>query len=95
MKLRPLYDQVVVKSVEVETVTAGGLILPSVATEKATEGVVVALGSGEVQKDGSLKPLTIAVGDRVLFGKYHGYEVKVDGEKLLMMKYNDLMAVLR
>ena len=95
MKLRPLYDRVVVKRIEVETVTAGGLILPDVATEKPTEGFVVAVGHGNVQADGSMKPLSVNVGDRVLYGKYHGYEVKVDGEKLLVMKEDDLMAVLR
>ena len=95
MKLRPLYDRVVVRRIEVETVTAGGLILPDVATEKPTEGFVVSVGHGNVQSDGSMKALSVQVGDRVLFGKYHGYEVKVDGEKLLVMKEDDLMAVLR
>ncbi len=94
MKIRPLQDRIVVKRVESETQTKGGIIIPDAAKEKPIEGRVVAVGNGKVLKDGTVRPLEVQVGDKVLFGKYSGTEVKVDGEELLVMKEDDIMAVI-
>lgn len=94
MSIRPLYDRVVVKPLEAETTTKGGIVLPGKAAEKPSEGEVVAIGSGAVLDNGELRPLAVKVGDRVLFGKYAGTELTIDGEELLVMKESDILAVL-
>ena len=94
MEFRPLHDRVLVKRVEAEQKTAGGIILPDTAQEKPSEGEIVAVGSGARAEDGSVAPLDVQPGDRVLFGKWSGTEVKVDGEDLLIMKESDIMGVV-
>lgn len=93
MKLRPLHDRIVVKRLESETKTKGGIIIPDSAKEKPIEGRVVAVGNGKLLKDGNLRPLDIQVGDVVLFGKYAGNEVKLDGEDYVLLREDDLLAV--
>ena len=93
MKIRPLQDRVVVKRLESETKTKGGLFIPDSAKEKPVEGRVVAVGAGKASKGGKVRPLDVQVGDTVLFGKYSGTEVKVDGQDLLVMREDDIMAV--
>ena len=94
MKLRPLHDRVVVKRLENETKTASGIVIPDNAAEKPDQGEVVAVGQGKRNDKGELAALTVKVGDRVLFGKYSGQTVKVDGDELLVMKEDDLFAVI-
>ena len=94
MKIRPLQDRVVVKRLEGATVTKGGIIIPDAAKEKPIEGRVVAVGNGKSTKGGKVLPLAVQVGDTVLFGKYSGTEVKVDGQELLVMREEDLIAVV-
>ena len=94
MKFRPLHDRVVVKRIDAEEKTAGGIIIPDSAKEKPTEGEVIAVGPGARSEDGKIHPLDVKVGDRVLFGKWSGTEVKIDGEDLLIMKESDIMGVL-
>ena len=94
MKFRPLHDRVLVKRVEQEEKTAGGIILPDTAQEKPMEGMVLAVGTGTHKEDGNVAPLDVKKGDRVLFGKWSGTEVKVDGEDLLIMKESDIMGVI-
>ena len=94
MKLRPLQDRVLVRRVEPEVKTAGGILIPDTAQEKPTEGEVVAVGPGIRDEDGKLYPLDVKSGDRVLFGKWSGTEVKLDGEDLIIMKEVDIMGVL-
>jgi len=94
MKLRPLQDRILVKRVEEETKTAGGLYIPETAKEKPQRGEIVAAGNGKKTEDGKVLPLDVKVGDTVLFGKYAGTEVKVDGEDYLMMREDDLLAVV-
>ncbi len=94
MKFRPLHDRVVVKRVEEETKTKGGLIIPDTAKEKPMQGEVLAVGPGARSDKGELTPLGVQVGDRVLFGKWSGTEVKLDGDELLIMKESDIMGVL-
>ena len=94
MKFRPLHDRVVVKRIDAEDKTAGGIIIPDTAKEKPSQGEVVAVGSGGRDESGKLIPIDIQVGDRVLFGKWSGTEVKIDGEDLLIMKESDIMGVL-
>lgn len=94
LKLRPLHDRVIVKRVDIETKTASGIVLPEAATEKPDQGEVLAVGPGRRGEDGKLIALDVKVGDRVLFGKYSGQAVKVDGEELLVMKEDDLFAVV-
>jgi len=94
MKLRPLQDRVLVRRVEPEVKTAGGILIPDTAQEKPTEGEVVAVGPGIRDEDGKLHPLDVKSGDRVLFGKWSGTEVKLDGEDLMIMKEADIMGVL-
>ena len=94
MKFRPLHDRVVVKRIDAEDKTAGGIIIPDTAKEKPSQGEVVAVGSGGRDESGKLIPIDIQVGDRVLFGKWSGTEVKIDGQELLIMKENDIMGVL-
>ena len=94
MKIRPLHDRVIVKRVEEETTSAGGIVLPDSATEKPSEGEVLAVGNGKLLDNGEVRALEVQVGDRVLFGKYSGNEVKVDGEELIVMREDDIMGVL-
>ena len=94
MKFRPLHDRVVVKRVTADEKTAGGIIIPDTAAEKPSEGEVVAVGPGGRDESGKLTPLDVKAGDRVLFGKWSGTEVKIDGEDLLIMKESDIMGVI-
>jgi chaperonin GroES len=93
MNLRPLHDRVIVKRMEEERTTAGGIVIPDSATEKPARGEIVAVGGGKKTDDGKLIPLDVKVGDKVLFGKYAGSEVKVDGEEMLVMREEDIVAV--
>jgi chaperonin GroES len=94
MKFRPLHDRVLVKRLESEEKTAGGIIIPETAQEKPMEGEIIAVGSGARSDDGKVTPLDVKAGDRVLFGKWSGTEVKIDGEDLLIMKESDIMGVI-
>lgn len=94
MKIRPLHDRVVVKRVAEETVTAGGIVLPGSAAEKPSQGEVIAVGNGKPLDSGQVRALEVKVGDKVLFGKYSGSEVKIDGEELVVMREDDIMGVL-
>jgi len=94
MKFRPLHDRVLVRRVEEDTKTAGGIIIPDTAKEKPSQGVVVAVGSGVRGEDGKLVALDVKVKDKILFGKWSGSEVTVDGEELLIMKESDILGVI-
>jgi len=94
MAFRPLHDRVLVRRIEAEEKTAGGIIIPDSAKEKPSEGEIVAVGSGNKAEDGKVTPLDVKAGDRVLFGKWSGTEVKLDGEDLLIMKESDIMGVV-
>ncbi|HEX6549418.1 MAG TPA: co-chaperone GroES [Gammaproteobacteria bacterium] len=94
MKIRPLHDRVIIKRMESETKSAGGIVIPDNAAEKPIKGEVIAIGKGKILENGDVRPLDLKVGDKVLFGKYSGNEVKVDGEELLVMKEDDIMAVI-
>ncbi|GLI21139.1 MULTISPECIES: co-chaperone GroES [Xanthobacter] len=94
MSFRPLHDRVVVKRIEAEQKTAGGIIIPDTAKEKPQEGEVIAVGAGARDESGKLVPLDVQAGDRVLFGKWSGTEVKIDGQDLLIMKESDILGVI-
>lgn len=94
MTFRPLHDRILVRRVEADEKTKGGIIIPDTAKEKPQEGEVIAVGSGARDESGKLVPLEIGVGDRILFGKWSGTEIKLDGEDLLIMKESDVMGVL-
>ena len=94
MQFRPLQDRVLIRRLESEQKTAGGIIIPDTAQEKPMEGEVVAVGPGARDESGKLQPLDVKPGDRVLFGKWSGTEVKVDGEELIIMKESDIMGVI-
>jgi chaperonin GroES len=94
MKFRPLHDRVVVRRVEQEAKTAGGIIIPDTAKEKPMEGEVVSVGPGARDENGVLRPLDVKAGDRILFGKWSGTEVKLDGQELLIMKETDIMGII-
>ncbi|MBV8737700.1 MAG: co-chaperone GroES [Alphaproteobacteria bacterium] len=94
MKFRPLHDRVVIRRVEFEEKTTGGIIIPDTAKEKPMEGEVVAAGPGARNEEGKIQPLEVKAGDRVLFGKWSGTEVKLDGEELIIMKESDIMGVI-
>ncbi|MEY2342037.1 co-chaperone GroES [Acidithiobacillus sp. IBUN Pt1247-S3] len=94
MKLRPLHDRVVIRRLEEEQKTAGGIIIPDTAKEKPVQGEVVAVGNGKILEDGKVRGLDVKKGDRVLFAKYAGTEIKVEGEELLVMREDDIMAVV-
>ena len=94
MKFRPLHDRVVVRRLEAEEKTAGGIIIPDTAKEKPMEGEVIAVGAGARDEAGKLVPLDVKTGDRILFGKWSGTEVKLDGEELLIMKESDIMGII-
>jgi chaperonin GroES len=94
MKFRPLHDRVLVRRIEQQEKTAGGIIIPDTAKEKPQEGEVIAAGSGVKNEDGKLTPLDVKAGDRILFGKWSGTEVRVDGEDLLIMKESDILGII-
>ena len=94
MKFRPLHDRVVVKRIEADTKTAGGIIIPDTAQEKPQQGEVIAVGPGGRDDHGKLIPIDVKAGDTILFGKWSGTEVKIDGQELLIMKESDIMGVL-
>jgi chaperonin GroES len=94
MKIRPLQDRVLIKRVAEEEKTKGGIIIPDTAKEKPVEGEVLAVGAGRVQKDGSVRPLDVKKGDRVLFAKYGGTDVKLDGDDVMIMREDDILAVI-
>ena len=94
MKLRPLHDRVIVKRMEEERLSSGGIVIPDNATEKPVRGEVLAVGNGKILDSGDQRGLDVKVGDKVLFGKYSGTEVKVDGDELLVMREDDIMAVI-
>lgn len=94
MKIRPLQDRIIVKRVEEEKKTKGGIIIPDSAKEKPMEGKIIAVGKGKVLEDGKIQPLDVKVGDRVLFGKYSGTEVKIDDEEHLIMREDDILGVI-
>ena len=94
MKIRPLQDRVIVKRIEEEEKTKGGIIIPDTAKEKPMEGKIIAVGKGKLLEDGKIHPLDVKAGDRVLFGKYAGTEVKIDGEEHLIMREDDILGVI-
>ncbi len=94
MKIRPLHDRVIVKRLEEERKTASGIVIPDAAAEKPDQGEVVAVGAGKILDDGKVRPMAVKAGDRVLFGKYSGQTVKVDGDELLVMREEDIMGVV-
>jgi chaperonin GroES len=94
MNIRPLHDRVVVRRMEEERTSAGGIVIPDSATEKPIQGEVIAVGNGKIMDNGDHRSLDVKVGDRVLFGKYSGTEVKLDGEELLVMREADIMGVV-
>lgn len=94
MKIRPLQDRVIVKRIEEEEKTKGGIIIPDTAKEKPQEGRVVAVGKGKVNEDGKITPLDVKVNDRILFGKYSGTEINIDGEEHLIMREEDILGVI-
>jgi chaperonin GroES len=94
MKIRPLHDRVIVKRLESERTSPGGIVIPDSAAEKPVEGKVLAVGKGKILEDGQVRPLDVKIGDKILFGKYSGTEVKVDGDDLVVMREEDIMAVI-
>ena len=94
MKIRPLHDRVIVKRLEEERTSPGGIVIPDSAAEKPSQGKVVAIGKGKILEAGSVRALDVKVGDKILFGKYSGTEVKVDGDDLLVMREEDIMAII-
>ena len=94
MKIKPLHDRVIVKRIEEEETTKGGIIIPDSAKEKPAEGKITAVGAGKVLEDGSRQPLEVKKGDKVLFGKYAGTEIKIDGEEHLIMREDDIIAIV-
>ena len=94
MKLRPLHDRVIIKRLEEERKTASGIVIPDTAAEKPDQGEVVAVGNGKILEDGKVRPLDVKVGDRILFGKYSGQSVKVEGTEYLVMREDDIMGVV-
>ena len=94
MKIRPLQDRVIVKRLEEEEKTKGGIIIPDTAKEKPQEGKVIAVGKGKMTEDGKLIPLDVKVGDRILFGKYSGTEIKIEGEEHLIMREEDILGII-
>lgn len=94
MQIRPLHDRVIVRREEEERTSAGGIVIPDTATEKPIRGVIVAIGTGKILENGEVRHLAVKVGDKVLFGKYAGTEVKVDGQELLVMREEDIIGVI-
>ena len=94
MKIRPLYDRILVKRIEEQNKTAGGLFIPDTAKEKPMEAIIVAVGNGKIQDNGSLRKLEVKAGDKVLFSKYSGNEIKIDGTEHLILREDDILAVI-
>jgi len=94
MNVRPLHDRVVVRRMEEERTSAGGIVIPDSAAEKPIQGEVIAVGRGKILENGDVRPLDVKVGDRILFGKYSGTEVKLDGKDLLVMREDDIMGIV-
>ena len=94
MKIRPLHDRVIVKRLEEERTSPGGIVIPDTAAEKPVQGRVMAVGKGKILEDGKVRALDVKVGDKILFGKYSGTEVKVDGDELVVMREEDVMAII-
>ena len=94
MKIRPLHDRVIVKRLEEERVSAGGIVIPDSAAEKPVQGKVVAVGKGKILEDGNVRPLDVKVGDKILFGKYSGTDIKIDGEEVLILREDEVLAIL-
>ena len=94
MKIRPLHDRVIVKRLEEDRTSPGGIVIPDTAAEKPVQAKIVAVGNGKILENGHVRPCDVKVGDKILFGKYSGTEVKVDGEELLVMREEDVMAVI-
>jgi len=94
MSFRPLHDRILVERIEAEAKTAGGIIIPDTAKEKPQEGLVISVGNGTIDDDGDVRPLDVKAGDRILFGKWSGTEVKLDGKDLLIMKESDVMGII-
>jgi len=94
MNIRPLHDRIIVERIEEETTTASGIIIPDSAKEKPQEGTVIAVGKGKVTEDGKVLPLDVKVGDKVLFGKYSGTDIKIEGNEYLMMREDDVLGVV-
>ena len=94
MNLRPLHDRVIVKRMEETRTSPGGIVIPDTAAEKPIRGEVVAVGTGKIMEDGKIRPLDVKVGDKVLYGKYSGTEVKIDGQEVLVMREEDIMAII-
>ena len=95
MKLRPLQDRVIVKRVEEEDNTSGGIIIPDAAKEKPQQGKVIAVGKGKILENGKVSPLAVKKGDKILFGKYAGTDIKIDGEEHLIMREDDILAIIK
>jgi chaperonin GroES len=93
MKIRPLHDRIIIKRIEEDRTSAGGIVIPDSATEKPVRGEVIAVGNGKLLENGQLRKLDLKVGDTILFGKYAGTEIKVDGQDLVVMREDDIMAV--
>ena len=94
MNFKPLHDRVVVKRIETDEKSSGGIIIPDTAKEKPSEGEVLAVGPGEITEDGKSKPMNVKKGDKILFGKWSGTEIKIDGKELLIMKESDIMGII-
>jgi len=94
MNIRPLHDRIIVERIEEETTTASGIIIPDSAKEKPQEGTVIAVGKGKVTEDGKVLPLDVKVGDKILFGKYSGTDIKIEGNEYLMMREDDVLGVV-
>jgi len=94
MKIRPLHDRVIVQRIKEEETTKGGIIIPDTAKEKPSEGKIIAVGNGKLLENGTLKPLDVKKGDKVLFGKYAGTEIKIEGEEHLIMREDDIIAIV-
>ena len=94
MKIRPLHDRVIVKRLESERKTASGIVIPDTAGEKPDQGEVIAVGNGKILEDGKVRPMSVKPGDKILFGKYAGQTVKVDGEELLVLREEDILGVI-
>jgi len=94
MNIRPLHDRIIVERLEEETKTAAGIIIPDTAKEKPQQGKIIAAGKGKVTEDGKLLPMDVKVGDRVLFGKYAGTDIKIEGKEYLMMREDDILGVI-
>lgn len=94
MKIRPLYDRVIIKRLDAITSTASGIIIPDVATEKPDQGEVIAIGNGKSLENGQVRPLQVRAGDKVIFGKFSGQTIKVDGDEVIVMREEDIMGVV-